>query len=163
MANALDRTDPTFVDDLRASQSAVWKVAAWLQAHGHNVIVRRLSIRPNADAAAAFADAGDLEILHKVEVSARSTVFTNAADYPFARGVLVDAVHKWQRATPKPYAYVILNASQTVAAIVLASTFPTWTTATIYNSKTGRGSREVYYCPIDRVQFCSLGESDRRR
>lgn len=157
-AAGLDQTDPTFVDDLRASQTAVWKVAAWLQARGNNVVVRALRIRPSAESYPEYADAGDLELIQRVEVSRRSCMFSCAEDYPFD-AVLVDAVHKCDRAVPKPFAYVIVNRDETAVAVVYGRTRVHWTERTIFNSKTNRGDRRVYFCPLEHVLFYPLQEA----
>lgn len=156
-ARSLDTIDPTFVDDLKRSNDSVWLVAHWLQRHGYHVVVRGLRIRPDAtpDAIAEYSDLGDVEIIQRIEVKQRSDVFTGAADFPYPR-VLVCSVHTWDRAHPKPYAVVILNAARTVAAIVKADTADQWAIDTFANN--GRTQR-AYFCPLTCARFVTVDPS----
>lgn len=79
-----ERDDPSFLEDLEKSKTAVWKAAQWLSSRGFHVTVRATIARPSADAMEEFADCGDLEIIKRVEVKQRRNLrFTSAEDYPF--------------------------------------------------------------------------------
>jgi len=150
----LDATDPTFVRDLLDSQEAVWLVARWLSRRGNNVTVRAIHVRPTVETLAEYGDAGDLEIVNRIEVKHRRLPFTSAADYPY-RTVTVDVAHAWDRAHPKPFAYVILNQSRTVAALVLRTTARQWERVTKHDHAKHR-DRTFYECPVDLVRFLAL-------
>jgi hypothetical protein len=153
----LDLDDPTFVRDLAESQTAVWRVAQWLSARGQHVTVRAVRVRPTVEDIGEYGDLGDLEILQRVEVKQRRLAFTSVQDYPYPT-VLVDVAHAWDRASPKPYAYVILNAAGTVAALVLGRTRARWRAVTRYDAAKQR-HRTFYECPLACAQFVSLGEA----
>jgi len=147
-----DAIDPTFAADLAASGDAVWHVAKWLQDRGHHVIVRAVRVRPTPEAALEYSDAGDLEILQRVEVARRGFEFTNAADYPFET-VFVDNAHSFDGANPKPFAYVLLNRSMTHAAIVDGRTCKHWRKTSV--SSKGL-PRTLYECPLELVTFTRI-------
>jgi hypothetical protein len=150
----LDDSDPTFVSDLRDSQAAVWRVARWLSGRGNNVTVRPVRVRPTTADIQDYGDSGDLEIIQRLEVKQRALAFTSAADYPFST-VIVDVAHTWDRAQPKPVAYVILNNAGTVAAVVHARTFPRWRKVTKHDQAKGR-DRTFYECPLSCVKFLAI-------
>jgi hypothetical protein len=138
------------VQDLLASQETVWKVARWLSNRGNHVTVRALRVRPTVADIGEYGDAGDLEILTRIEVKHRHLMFTAAHDFPFA-SISVDSVRAWDRAHPKPTAYVILNEPQTVAAIVRGNTARHWERRTLEEL---RGRPQTWlYCPIKWVVF----------
>ena len=150
-----DATDPTFVQDLKDSQESVWKAAQWLSGCGYNVTVRALSIRPDAEQMAEYADQGDLEIIQRVEVKRRPDIdFTSAEDFPFAT-LIVDVAHAYDRAKPKPYAYIIFDADASHCAIVKSLTRPSWVRTERMDRKKGR-MRTFYECPTDLCKWLAL-------
>jgi len=154
---SLDDIDPGFVARLLESERDKWVVARWLgDTFKQHVTVRALRVRPTSADRAEYADQGDLEIVQTVEVKHdRTRMFTGAADYPFA-DVLVDNVNTYDRKQPKPYAYVILNADATYAAVVKpAQSFAAWTRRDIRNH--GDGYLKTVYCvPLEHVMFYRL-------
>ena len=157
----LDDLNPTFVDDLRRSDLAVRHVAAWLRRLGHNVTVPPLRVRPSVAERAAYRDAGDLYIHDippdplRVEVKRLWSVsFTCAADFPFA-SLFIMAVHKWTRATPRPYAVVVLDAAMHTAAVIDGRTANTWHRVTYRGS--GR-EETVYACAPGCASFFRVGD-----
>lgn len=149
----LDQIDPTFVEDLKESQRYVWAVARWLSGQGEQVVVLPQSIRPSAEDRMKYSDGGDLAIIKRVEVKHRDNLhFTSAADYPYD-SVMVDAAHKYDLATIKPYAYIILNKDVTCCAIVYASTKNTWKR----ESKFDKGRyQDFYMCPVGYAIFKNI-------
>ena len=104
---------------------------------------------------AEYSDSGDLEILHRVEVKRRPSMdFSGADNFPY-RSVIVDACHCYDRARPKPYAYVILNSSMSSGIVVECRTFPHWVRVTKTDRAKGR-DREFYECPIDLCRFVQI-------
>lgn len=149
----LDDIDPTFVDDLIASEPAVIAAAQWLRGKGLAVVTRPTRIRPTPEQRSEFSDFSDLEILQKVEVKHRPKIdFQSPADFPFP-SVTVDVCHRYDEAFPKPYAYLILNASLSAAFIVKCETRPMWSRA----KKKARGRiRDYYDCPLKFAQFVRI-------
>jgi hypothetical protein len=147
-----DSQDPTFLTDLRDSRKAVEVVASWLSSQGYPVVVRPTFERPDPSAMAEFADDGDLEILQRVEVKRRrSLTFTSREDFPHPT-LIVDACHCYDRARPKPYAYIILNREMTTAFVVdCRTTRPHWAKVTKHDRFKNR-ERHFYECPIHLVR-----------
>lgn len=150
-----DRDDPTFIADLRESVKAVEVVAQWLNAKGYSVVIRPTFERPSPAQMGEYADEGDLEVLQRVEVKRRLTLtFTGKDDFPY-ESLIVDACHCFDRARPKPYAYVILNREMTVALVVRTATREAWTRTRKHDRQKGR-DREFYECPLDLVTVENL-------
>ena len=152
----VERDDPTFVEDLRRSAAAVWRVAQWLHARGNNVTIRPLRVREDIRQMSDYADTGDLEIIQRVEVKHRDLDFNDKESFraKFAT-MIVDVAHTWDQARPKPYAYVVVNRAETVAAIVMGHTFPRWQRVKRWDKKKNR-EREFYVCPVDEILFVPL-------
>lgn len=158
----IERDDPTFVEDLARSREAVEVAARWLGSLGLPVIVHPTFVRPSADRMAEYADGGDLGIVQRVEVKRRSLAFTSADDYPFDT-VFVDARHCFDRARPKPYAYLILNRDMSCAIRVdVRATIGSWQVVEGLDRSKGR-DRAWYACPKSLVQFFGIGLSESVR
>jgi len=99
-----------------------------------------------------FSDDGDLEILQRIEVKRRmSLTFSSAKDFPYPT-LIVDACHCFDKARPKPYAYVILNREMNAAFIVdVKATRPHWVKTTKQDRFKGR-ERSFYECPIEHIR-----------
>jgi len=149
-----DRDDPTFKEDLAASQDAVERVARWLRDRGNAVIVRPTFVRPEAKQMTEYSDDGDLEIIQRVEVKRRGFAFSSKEDYPYPT-VFIDNCHTVENARPKPYGYVILNEAMTTALIVDCRTRSTWGKREVWDKKKGR-NRCIYECMIDQVEVVQL-------
>lgn len=150
----LDEIDPTFVEDLAASHSAVKVAAEWLRGQGLPVVVRPTFVRPTAAERREYSDGGDLEILQRVEVKQRPEIdFQEPADFPFS-SIIVDVCHKYDQARPKPYAYLILNASLSAAFVVkVGETRHAWKKV----ARNARGRvRDYYECPVSMAQFVRI-------
>ena len=150
----LDEIDPTFVEDLAASHSAVQVAAEWLRGQGLPVVVRPTFVRPTAGERLEYGDGGDLEILQRVEVKQRTGIdFQAPDDFPYP-SLIVDCCHAYDRARPKPYAYIILNATLSAAFVVkCGETRREWRRV----SKRARGRvRELYECPVSLAQFVRI-------
>jgi len=150
-----DTSDPTFLDDLRESQESVERVAKWLRSKGYPVVVRPTFERPDPSAMAEFSDAGDLEILQRVEVKQRkSLTFTSKEDFSYTT-IIVDACHCFDNARPKPFAYVILNREMTAAFVVPSSTKGHWRQV-VKRDRFKNRDRKFYECPMEHVQCVQL-------
>lgn len=146
-----NKEDPTFIEDLRESKKAVGVVADWLSSLGYPVVVRPTFERPDPADMGDYGDDGDLEILQRVEVKRRlSLTFTSKEDFPYST-LIVDACHCYDKALPKPCAYVILNRDMTTAFIVESHTQPQWIKKTKFDRFKKR-ERAFYECPIELVR-----------
>ena len=148
-----DEHDPTFIEDLRKSKEAVAVAAKWLSGLGYPVVVRPVFERGSATEMKEFSDDGDLEIMQRVEVKRRHCLtFTSKSDFPY-QTVIVDACHCYDKAKPKPYAYLILNRDMTSAFVVnVRDPFTSWTRVEKRDRFKGR-LRSFYECPVDLVSF----------
>jgi hypothetical protein len=148
-----------FLNHLDQSADAVWLVARLLNDRGYSVTV------PNSSKAAQHsdwknhADNGDLFINQRVEVKKLSAEFTSAKDWPFGSKFIVCAKHAFDKARPKPFAYVILSKSANNAAVVFASTSNNWITEARKDSRYENISQEFYFCPIEKVRFFAMPRS----
>jgi hypothetical protein len=156
----LNDTDPTFVDDLEASQEAVWHVARWLSnTFKQQVSVRPVHIRPDdqLDERMKYSDEGDLQIIKRVEVKERKGItFTSLKDFPF-KEVIVDVIHSYDNAVIKPYMYVILSADHKYCLVVPSSTRSSWRGEMIMDEHAGR-KRGFYLCPINLCTCYAMKE-----
>jgi hypothetical protein len=149
-----------FLSHLESSSQAVWSVAEMLNHRGYNVTI------PTATRAEAHgdwkmhADSGDLFINQRVEVKQLTVEFTSADDWPFGRKFIVCAKHAFDRATPKPYSFVILSSSGRHAAVVFATDSRTWTVETRTDRRYDNVSQEFYFSPMDRVCFFPMPNSN---
>lgn len=114
-AAKVDR-DPTFVADLKESDRVVDLLRADLEAQGFPVRKPELRIRSESDARSGrirqWADDGDLFVGdHRIEVKQRVRMEfgEDGKDYPYPT-VFVDVCHAFDRADPKPFAYVFFDA-----------------------------------------------------
>jgi hypothetical protein len=136
-------------------------VAAWLRRRGHEATVRPLRVRLSADVRAEYADAGDIECVglsgtkRRVEVKHRPELaFTSREDFRYDT-IIVDVCHAWDNAIPKPYLYVILNASCSHAFVVSGSTWRHWVRRRRLDRHCGR-ERNFYECPIERTHVVKV-------
>lgn len=157
-----ERDDPTFVADLQASDRIVLRVAQWLRQRGNTVAIPPVRVRPHVDQMSAYADDGDLYLvkidpcrvvtLERVEVKGRSLNVTTRTDYPYGT-VIVDVAHAWDKADPKPVAYIIVNHAETHCAVVRQATAEAWVRTERFDAAK---NRSFYECPATRVSFFKL-------
>lgn len=149
------KSDASFTEALRESQSHVAKVAAWMTTHNCDVMIRPTVLRPDFESRNDFADCGDIEIRQRVEVKQRSIDFTSCLDYPYAT-VIVDEQFKIDRIPRgRLWGYVILNKAGTHVCCIKPDTKPHWTVESKYDKKDAQ-QRNFYVCPIAHCSFCSL-------
>jgi hypothetical protein len=152
LSSSIEKDDPLFPDDLKESHRYVWIVAEWLSSFGHHVTVRAQKIRPSVAEMDEYADDGDIEIIQRVEVKRRPDMhFTGKGDFQYET-VFVDVAHAWDKAKPKPVAYVILNAKATHCLVVKGDTSKYWIKRTCLDTKKKR-ERTFYECPIKHCTF----------
>jgi hypothetical protein len=155
MGTALDVVDPTFVSDLNRSKEAVWRASRWLSDQGFHVVVAPTIVRPDPSVRDEYGDDGDIQIVQRVEIKRRPGIhFTGRDDFPYP-SIIVDVAHAWDRAHPKPYAYMIFNDDMTHCCIVKGDTSKHWSRT----SKFARGrEREYLECPIEFCRFKKVSQ-----
>lgn len=148
-----------FLSHLAASDAAVWLVARWLGSGGQSVRIPPTAKAPTREEWDGYVDGGDLFLEKRVEVKHLSVSFTNRKDWPFKDKFIVCAKHSFDRASPKPYVYVILNQAKTHAAVVKGDTHKYWQVGTRKDSRYDNVEQEFYLCPMDQVQFATMPRS----
>ena len=151
-AQNLDR----FNAHLTESRSSVNLFAAHMFKQGYKTEQPEERGTPNYDDRMAYRDDGDLFTRIKgkrvrIEVKARGNIeFTCAADYPYPT-IMVCAAHSWEMADPKPWLYVILNRSRTVAAYIRGDTQPEWWVETKQDKRYINYSQRFYFAKLDCI------------
>ena len=150
-----EQDDPGFIQDLRDSKEAVAVAAKWLCNKGYPVVMRPVFERPTASDMREYADEGDLEIIQRIEVKRRQNLeFTSKQDFPYPT-VIVDVCHAYDRAHPKPYAYIIFNKSMDRALIIEGRTHGAWA-KTRKQDRFKNREREFYECPLELAHIVRL-------
>ena len=156
MDSAVDHRDHLkFLGHLDESEKAVWLVAQMLSKRGHKVSVPVTTKAETYGEWKDHADDGDLFIERpalRVEVKRRGCDFTDAGDWPYP-DFMVCAQHSWDRASPKPYLYIILSKSGTHAASVFGSSSSSWNVEKRTDSRYENVRQPLYFCPMDKVSF----------
>lgn len=124
-----------------------------LNRRGYNVTIPTSTRAKTHGDWKSHADSGDLFISQRVEVKQLSVNFTSADDWPFGRKFIVCAKHAFDRATPKPYSFIILSASGEYAAVVFATDSRDWTVETRTDRRYENVSQQFYLSPMDKVRF----------
>ena len=137
-----------FLEHLKESKTAVWVVARWLSERGYSVKINPTPVADKHENWESYADNGDIEINQRVEIKEVSQTFTSTADWPFGTEFIVCARHSFDRATPKPFAYIILSKCNKYAAIVMVSTHKYWYVERRKDSRYEDVSQEFYFCPL---------------
>ena len=144
-----------FVSHLKASEDARWFVARWLSGRGHTVTLKPLAIAPTPDEIYDYVDDGDIHTeLGRFEVKRLSVDFTGAADWPF-RDYIVCGKNAWDRAKPKPYAFVTLSSNMRFAGVLIPEP-ETWWVKTIVDKRYDNYSQEFYLTKTSAVKFVKV-------
>lgn len=170
VAGAQKNNDPTIVEEnhekflqhLDESIEPVWICAKYLSRQGYPVTVYPMSKAPTHAEWRSHADNGDLEIIKdgvscKIEVKCLSKSFTKREDWPF-QDFMICATHSWNRAEPKPLAYMILNKERTHAGIVYGKDSSTWTKDKKFDRRYTDYEQEFYFSPLENIVWRALYE-----
>lgn len=148
-------SDDIFINRLRASHKAVLRVAERLTEQGLPVSVSPLLIRPDQSQWRDFADSGDLHIQQRIEVKHRSFDF-GTSDWPHPDYLICDA-NSFDRAQPKPSAYVHVSADfRTVGIVNVAKTHSEWRVREVFD-KGHTMARSTYVCDPSVPVFLPFG------
>jgi len=142
-----------FLKHLSESEKAVWVAAIWLNSKGYPVKVNVAPKATRRDEWKNYADHGDLEIVQRVEVKRLGVNFNDYADWPFGDKFIVCAKHAFDRAMPKPHAFIILSNDFASVAIVKGDTFKYWYVEVRADSRYESVEQKFYFCPIELVEF----------
>lgn len=145
-----------FLSHLELSKEAVWQVAKMLSDRGYNVTIPSAAKAAKHEEWKQYADNGDLYVSQRVEVKQLSADFTGAADWPFGTKFIVCAKHAFDRATPKPFAYLIISRSGKHAAAVFCSDASKWAVESRTDKRYAGVSQEFYFAPMETVRFFAM-------
>jgi hypothetical protein len=153
------KSDSEFIGDLNASRRAVNEFANKLREQGVHAWLPPERTRPDASVRSQYADAGDLMVQGRVEHKVRGNLhFTCKEDYPY-QTVFIDEAYKVDAKAETPVlAYVIENATRTVAAVVYGWTREHWVIEEVFDRKQNRTCRN-YAAPLRYVRFCPPQEA----
>ena len=152
---SMEANDPDFVKDLENSKKWVWIAAKILSKEGHNVTVKTTRVRPTIEEMNSYSDDGDLEINHRIEVKHRIDMnFTCMDEFPYPT-VIVDVAHTWDCAKPKPYEYIILNATGSYYISIKSESHEHWVRTERFDIKKKR-MRTFYECP---KKYCTISKT----
>ena len=150
-----ERDHARFLEHLDASNPAVFQCAKFFYDKGIQVAISPMTKSKDYNDRLNHTDDGDLYIQQRIEVKGLSRDFTDGSDWPF-KDFIVCAAHSYDRAKPKPYAYMILNKNRTHVAIVYGKSRPHWTTKFIKDSRYEDLTQEFYLIPVEHVDFRAL-------
>lgn len=157
-----------FVDRLKSSRAAVFRVAEWVHrgdmySPGRSVYIPAIRICPPDEDPADYFDNGDLfvndgkkgriklEVKHKQKLN-----FIGRQDYPF-EDVFVANAETVERNWGTVEAYIVVNAEMTHAIIIPCHTKDKWIVREVFASNTQRLER-YYVCPLNLVSFRKISE-----
>lgn len=145
-----------FLRHLDDSADAVWLVSRFLSRRGYGVTIPPTSRAVAHNEWEACADNGDILITQRVEVKRLGVDFTCREDWPFRDKFIVCAKHSFDRATQKPFAYIILSANMVNASAVFSSDSRCWTTEKRTDRRYNGVTQEFYLSPLDKVRFFNI-------
>jgi hypothetical protein len=165
---AVSENYDAFVDRLKSSRAAVFRVAEWVHrgdmySKGRSVYIPAIRICPPNENPSDYLDDGDLfvndgekgrlklEVKHKQKLN-----FTSRFDYPF-KDVFVSNVDTVERNWGTVEAYIVVNHEMTHAIIIPNHTRDKWVIREVLASNTKRLER-YYVCPLNVVSFRKISE-----
>ena len=148
----MDLNTERFWKHLDASQEAVMTVAEWLRGMGFPVRINPTTKLATKQERLNLVDLGDLEIGQRIEVKRRGVQFTGRQDWPY-EDFSICAVHAWDKARPKPHAFVILSQDMATAGICYGRDAGQWTKAVRPDRRYDNYRQEFYSSPLDLVRW----------
>lgn len=132
-----------FIEHLKKSQEAVWKVAQHLGQRGWSVRVNSPRVAPDASLHASYIDVCDIELAVPIEVKQRHNVsFTCQQDLPGGE-LIVCAAHSFNHSPP--FAYVHLDDDASHAAIIHSGSHEKWEQRRIHDKRYGPQYSQLCY------------------
>ena len=119
-----------FLERFAKSHEAVKLTAEWFEKEGcSNIRIPDFTLAPSHKEWKKHTDDGDLYVNNKrIEVkglTAQHYWFTTNKEYPYDNWIIC-AKHSYDRAKPKPYAYLVWNCNRTHFGIIKTDTFDNW-------------------------------------
>lgn len=151
-----DTNHSRFLNHLKESESTVWTIAEWLNGKGYNVTIPASSAAPTHGEWKSHADNGDLYINQRIEIKHLGVSFSTKSTWPFGKKFIVCAKHSFDRATPKPFAYIIVSNDKKAMAIVMVTSCAYWAIESKKDSRYNSVDQEFYLCPLEHVKFFKL-------
>lgn len=151
-----------FLSHLKSSDLAVWLVAKVLHGRGYSVEIPASSLAERHEDWKEHADSGDLyiwkgkEAKRRIEVKHLSVNFSCRKNWPFGEKFIVCAKHSYDRAAPKPHAYIIVSQDCKTAASVFGSSKDKWRVEQRHDSRYENVKQEFYFAPLELVKFFPL-------
>jgi hypothetical protein len=152
MGEHKDTNHAKFLSHLRESKPGVGIVAEWLLDQGYAVTIPPVNEAKTHSGWKDCTDAGDLFINQRIEVKQLSVCFSGRADWPF-RDFIVCAKHSFDRAVPRPFAYIILSEDSGSAATVLGRDWKLWTTGRRGDRRYEGVEQDFYFSPFSKVYW----------
>ena len=149
-----------FLTHLRDSVDGVFFAAKWLHSFGYDVTVKPSTEARTHSEWKQHADGGDIFISQRIEVKKLGCTFSES-QWPFGEDFIVCAKHSYDRAKPKPYAYLYVSADQGCVAVLKSDTRPSWKVNTRRDSRYQGIEQECYFAPIEMVRFHSMEKFDK--
>ncbi len=151
-----DAVHQQFLNRLDKSHAAVVAVASWLTTRGNTVTISSTQRAPTVKEWEDYADGGDLFLNQRIEVKCISQDFTCADDWKFGSKFIVCGKNSYDRANPKPYAYVCVNKNLTHAGIVFVrETKENWWVET-KEDRNYPNPQTFYVMPTNLVKFVEI-------
>lgn len=141
-----------FLKHLDRSCEAVEFARRFLVKRGFDVLQKAVRTAPDASQWEDYADDGDLYIQQRVEVKRLGVDFT-PSQWPFGSKFIVCAKHAFDRAKPKPFAFLIFSNDLNCVACLRSATSNQWHVEKRNDSRYENVDQEFYFAPIDCVDF----------
>lgn len=151
-----------FVDRLKKSRAAMFRVAEWLHGQGVSVTIPAIKIVPEDGNREEYYDSGDIHCecpkrgSFTVEVKHLTTDFTGRDDWPY-KLMIVSNAGTVERNWGKIKAYIIVNKSMTHAIFINGDTCDKWVKKELFAKNTGK-NEWFYICSMDIVSFKKITE-----
>ena len=146
-----------FVEHLEASHEGVMNAMNWFLKKGYEVTIPPTTVAESYETRMNHVDNGDLFIKMRIEVKRLGVTFTGRDDWPYGKKFMVCGKDSFDRADPKPFAYLIQSKDLKSMGIVLSASSKNW----YVENKLDKRYPEPYYqdfymCPMEHVSFCSI-------
>ena len=147
-----------FVKRLEGSHTGVQHAAKWLEGRGYQVSIPPTIVADSYENRMAYVDNGDLFIERlRIEVKTLSVTFTGRDDWPYKNKFIVCGKDSFDRATPRPYAYLIQSKDLKFMGVVLSASSKYWYVENKLDKDYPEEYRQDFYmCPMEHVSFCSI-------
>lgn len=148
-----------FLSHLRESVDGVFFAAKWLHSLGYDVTVKPTTEAATHDQWKQHADGGDIFISQRIEVKKLGYYFSET-EWPFGKDFIVCAKHQYDRAKPKPYAYIYVSKDENCVAVLKAETRHQWRVESRKDHRYDNVVQDFYFAPISCVHFFTMEKTN---